>query len=217
MEGYKRGGDNNKCIKYVNYNETCDFEEHDLCGENLWCNGNDKKCWCGTSAIYSNETKKCEKILEYGEICFLNGICRPNNLECSTVTSKCTCLNGYEYNKDFKTCKKTVNYEESCDNIYIVCGEKLSCGSQKCRCDDGYTYNSTEKICQRTKEFGDSCDNKYDVCGENLECNNKICICPEGYEYSDKDSKCIKEGEEDSDYSKFIKFNILFFILFLFL
>ena len=222
MEGYKRGGDNNKCIKYVNYNETCDFEEHDLCGENLWCNGNDKKCWCGTSAIYSNETKKCEKILEYGEICFLNGICRPNNLECSTVTSKCTCFNGYnvyEYNKYFKTCQKTVNYEESCDNIYIVCGEKLTCGSQKCRCYDGYTYNSTEKICQRTKEFGDSCDNKYDVCGENLECNNKICICPEGYEYSDKDSKCIKEGEreEDSDYSKFIKFNILFFILFLFL
>ena len=39
MEGYNRGGDNNKCIKYVNYNETCDYEEHDLCGEGLWCAG----------------------------------------------------------------------------------------------------------------------------------------------------------------------------------
>jgi hypothetical protein len=56
MEGYNRGGDNNKCIKYVNYNETCDLE-HDLCGEKLWCGGIDKKCICSTSAIYSNETK----------------------------------------------------------------------------------------------------------------------------------------------------------------
>ena len=219
MEGYNRGGDNNKCIKYVNYNETCDLE-HDLCGDiNQFCwNGN--KCTCRSMSIYSNETKKCEKILFYGEFCLLGGVCLGNpNLECSTVTFNCTCLNGYEYNEYFKRCQKTVNYEESCDNYNIVCGEKLSCNTQKCGCYDGYTYNSTEKICQRTAEFGDSCDNKYDVCGENLECNNKICICPEGYEYSDKDSKCIieGEGEEDSDYSKFIKFNILFFILFLFL
>jgi hypothetical protein len=121
MEGYKRGGDNNKCIKYVNYNETCDFE-HDLWGENqVCCNGN--KCACGSMMIYSNETKKCEKILDYGEFCFLGGICNPNNLECSTETFNCTCLNGYEYNEYFKTCLKTVNYEESCGNIYIVCAK----------------------------------------------------------------------------------------------
>ena len=181
MEGYNRGGNNNKCIKYVNYNETCDLE-HDLCGEKLWCGGIDKKCICSTSAIYNNETKKCEKILDYGEICYVSGVCLGNrNLECSTVTSKCTCLNGSKYNEYFKKCQKTVNYEESCDYNYNICGEKLQCShSNKCKCDDGYTYNSTEKICQRTAEFGDSCDTKYDVCGENLECNNKICICPEG-------------------------------------
>ena len=104
MEGYKRGGVDNKCIKYVNYNETCDWA-HDVCKreENQYCDNDNKKCSC-LMTIYNNETKKCEKILEYGEICYmnLNGICNPHNLECSTVTSKCTCLNGYEYNKDFK-------------------------------------------------------------------------------------------------------------------
>ena len=154
MEGYNRGGNNNKCIKYVNYNETCDLE-HDLCGDiNQFCwNGN--KCTCRSMSIYSNETKKCEKILFYGEFCFLGGVCLGNrNLECSTVTSKCTCLNGSKYNEYFKKCQKTVNYEESCDYNYDICGEKLQCShSNKCKCDDGYTYNSTEKFAKELQNL----------------------------------------------------------------
>ena len=91
-------------------------------GFNQYCGFDNNKCTCLTS-LYSNKTKKCEKILDYGEFCFLGGICNPNNLECSTETFNCTCLNGYEYNEYFKTCLKTVNYEESCDNIYIVCAK----------------------------------------------------------------------------------------------
>ena len=65
------------------------------------------------------------------------------------------------------------------------------------------------------------CDNKYDICGESLECQKKFCDCPDGYFYSEN-LKCEEvfeeeEEEEDNSYSKFIKFNILFFFTFLFL
>ena len=127
MEGYERNYTLKKCVKYVDFNETCD-DNHDLCeGDNQQCYNN--ICSCKSGFIYNSETKKCEKILNYGDDCSSDGICDTKQ-KCGS-DSKCTCVDGYEYNENEKICQKTVNYEESCDDNYDICRENLVCNAQK--------------------------------------------------------------------------------------
>ncbi len=205
MDGYERVS--TICVKNVDINEHCD-NVHEL------CNGVNQECFnticsCKSGFIYSNKTKKCESIIKYGEICD-DDICETKQ-KCGSE-SKCSCIDGYVYDDNEKKCQKKVGINETCDD-YDVCGENLGCYDSICSCDDNYVYNETEKICQKAADYYEACDNKYDICRENLICNNSICICQDEYTYSYTDSICIQDSNlDDSSYSKFIKFNILFFI-----
>jgi len=213
-DGYTRD-DTGNCTKSVGFGETCNlFAE--LCKEDNQACSYEQKCACKSGYIYSNTTKTCKKIIEYGETCD-EDIC-DSNLICKT-DSTCGCSEGYTYDESSNKCIKVVNYGETCDDEYIICESNQICGNNlKCECSEGYTYDETNSKCIKKGTYGESCEDDSVICESNLICGNSyVCECSEEYTYSYTESKCIEYSEEEDDNSKFIGFNVLFFFyIFLF-